>query len=196
MPVRRKIPFCEGIYFITFTCFRWLPLIELTRGHDFVYQWFDRLQSLGHFVCGYVIMPNHVHALLGFRKSRLSINSVIGNGKRYIGYQIIDQLERDKQFELLAKLETGVSNSDRKRGKLHKIWQSSFDWKECDSDKIINQKLDYIHTNPCTGKWNLARSPIDYLHSSAGFYLGEKQHGFTVTHYQELDDIDLTTEIR
>jgi len=35
----------EGIYFITFTCHNWLPLIELTKGYDFVYQFFHVLES-------------------------------------------------------------------------------------------------------------------------------------------------------
>ena len=196
MPVRRKIPFREGIYFITFTCFQWMHLIRLTHGYDLVYQWFDKLYSLGHYVCGYVIMPNHIHLLTGFRNSPLSINSIVGNGKRYLGYQIIDRLEQNNELELLTKLQKGVSAGDRKRGKLHEIWQPSFDWKECDSEHILIQKLDYIHANPCTGKWNLADSPVDYIHSSAGFYLGMEHPEYRITHYQELDDFDLTKENR
>ena len=141
-------------------------------------------------------MPNHIHLLTGFRNSPLSINSIVGNGKRYIGYQIIDRLEQNNELELLTKLQKGVSAGDRKRGKLHEIWQPSFDWKECDSEHILIQKLDYIHANPCTGKWNLADSPVDYIHSSAGFYLGMEHQEYRITHYQELDDFDLTKENR
>ena len=44
------------------------------------------------------------------------------------------------------------------------------------------QKLNYIHNNPCKGKWMLAASPIDYKFSSAGFYeTGNDEYGF-LTH--------------
>ncbi|MCY7309672.1 MAG: hypothetical protein LH619_02740 [Chitinophagaceae bacterium] len=35
MPVKRQIPEPDGAYFITFTCYQWKPLIELTNGYDF-----------------------------------------------------------------------------------------------------------------------------------------------------------------
>ncbi len=38
----------DGIYFITFTCYKWMPLIELTNSHDLVYKRFDYLKSKGH----------------------------------------------------------------------------------------------------------------------------------------------------
>ncbi len=51
----------------------------------------------------------------------------------------------------------GVTASER--GKLHEVFESSFDIKECFSKRIIIQKLNYIHFNPCTGKWMLADCP-------------------------------------
>jgi REP element-mobilizing transposase RayT len=92
MPVKRKITEPDGVYFITFTCCQWLPLIEITKSYDLIYNWFDHLKSKGHYVTGYVIMPNHVHALIGFRNTGQSINTV-GNGKRFIAYEIINRLK-------------------------------------------------------------------------------------------------------
>jgi len=42
MSVHTKID-KEGIYFITFTCHGWLPLIELSQGYDEVYNFFTAL---------------------------------------------------------------------------------------------------------------------------------------------------------
>ncbi|WP_144888683.1 hypothetical protein [Lacibacter cauensis] len=58
MPVKTSIPFTDGIFSITFTCTNWLPLIEIVNGYDIVYNWFDHLKSNGHYITGYVIMPN------------------------------------------------------------------------------------------------------------------------------------------
>lgn len=73
MSVRKQISEVNGVYFITFTCVRWLPLFEITNGYDAVYKWFDYLKQKGHYIIGYVIMPNHLHALIAFSKTDQSI---------------------------------------------------------------------------------------------------------------------------
>ena len=81
---------------------------------------------------------------------------------------------------------------EKRKGKQHEIFEPSFDWKECTSEKFIIQKLNYIHENPCQGKWQLALAPQAYKHSSAKFYVeGEHLH-YPVTSYEDLQDIDLT----
>ncbi|MBI5856471.1 MAG: hypothetical protein HZB42_02375 [Sphingobacteriales bacterium] len=45
MPVRRDIPYNRGLFFITFTCHKWLPLIEQTNSYDLVYNWFSQATS-------------------------------------------------------------------------------------------------------------------------------------------------------
>ena len=193
MSVRRAITEYDGLYFITFTCSRWLKLFETANGYDTVYKWFDYLKSRGHFITGYVVMPNHVHALIAFRNTQgQSINSIIGNGKRFMAYEIIKRLNDQGHAELLEQLASFVNDTDRRRGKLHEVFEPSFDWKECKSDKFIEQKLNYIHENPCRGEWNLADQPQDYLHSSARYYVTGEHGVYEVMSYSELEDIDLT----
>ena len=193
MSVGRGITGNDGLYFITFTCYRWLTLFEITNGYDIVYNWFDHLKSKGHFITGYVIMPNHVHALIGFCNTQgHSINSIIGTGKRFMAYEIVKRLNEQGQTELLEQLASFVNDTDRKRGKLHEVFEPSFDWKECTSDKFIEQKLNYIHENPCRGEWNLAVQQQDYHHSSAKYYITGEQGFYEVMSYTELKDIDLT----
>lgn len=192
MSVRRQIAEKDGLYFVTFTCARWLPLFEIANAYDVVYRWFDFLKSRGHYVVGYVIMPNHVHALIAFRAGDKSINAAIGNGKRFMAYEIVDRLQVQGNEEILFHLSSYVNKTDRKRGKLHEVFEPSFDWKECIGTKFIEQKLDYIHENPCRGNWGLASEPIHYVHSSARFYLTGEQGVYEVVSYAELEDIDLT----
>ena len=45
MPVRRDIPYQEGLFFITFTCFKCIPLIDLTNSYDLIYSWFNYLKN-------------------------------------------------------------------------------------------------------------------------------------------------------
>jgi hypothetical protein len=38
------------------------------------------------------------------------------------------------------------------------------------SREVARQKLDYIHFNPVSGKWKLAKDDLGYYYSSARFY--------------------------
>ena len=78
------------------------------------------------------------------------------------------------------------------RNKKQEVWKDSFDWKECRTNPYMQQKLDYMHDNPCKGKWNLAPAPVDYEHSSAKYYITGEQSVYAVMSYLELADINLT----
>ena len=186
----------DGIYFITFTCYKWLHLFQISNAYDAIYKWFDVLKSQGHYILSYVIMPNHLHALLAFRNTKpLTINTIVGNGKRFIAYEIITNLEFGKSYQLLQQLRKGVTKKESYKGKLHQVFEPSFEWKSCRSPKFLKQKLDYIHNNPCKGRWNLSENPWNYTHSSAKFYFYGKQGVYEVKHYKDLQDIDLTKAI-
>ncbi len=174
----------SGIYFITFTCFNWLSLIDMTKGYDLVYNWFDVLLAKGHSVTSYVIMPNHLHLLLHYSGGTQSLNTIVGNGKRFMAYDIVKKLEQQNEWKLLNSMGLGVEASDRRRGKKHEVWKDSFDVKECRTEKFVLQKLPYIHNNPCSGKWKLAESSQLYLHSSALFYLSGKHSCYPVKDYR------------
>ena len=185
----------DGIFFITVTCYKWIPLLQMTNTYDAVYKWFNYLKAKGHHITGFVIMPNHIHLLIAFSKTGKNINKIIGNGKRFLAYEMVKQLKHLGNTSVLNQLAEAVEITDRKRGKLHEVFEDSFDIKECLTVKFIKQKLDYIHNNPCSGKWMLADCPQNYLHSSAKFYFTGQQGIFPVTHVQELMDIDLTQSL-
>ena len=195
MPVKTQIPYDHGHYFISFTCHKWLPLFELVKGYDLVYTWFDVLKQHCHLVTGFVIMPNHIHVMIAFRKTAKCINKIVGDGKRFIAYAIIQRLKEKGAVKLLRELEKAVCYSDQKRGKRHEIWEDSFDWKECRNRSFTSQKLNYMHDNPCTGKWMLAENPADYIHSSARYYITGEHGVYPVLNFLELEDIDLSIPI-
>ncbi len=65
--------------------------------------------------------------------------------------------------------------------KIHEVWELSFDWKLCSSINFTKQKLNYMHDNPCSGKWNLCNSPVNYIHSSAKYYLAGEEGIYIVS---------------
>jgi len=58
-----------------------------------VYKWFNYLKQTNHYITGYVIMPNHLHALIAFSNTGKNINKIIGNGKRFMAYDIVGKLK-------------------------------------------------------------------------------------------------------
>jgi REP element-mobilizing transposase RayT len=194
MTVRRKIQEHNGLYFITFTCARWLPLFEITSGYKVVYQWFDYLKSRGHSIIAYTIMPNHVHCLIAFKQSSQSINTIVANGKRFMAYDLVKLLQEHKHINVLAKMSEWVNNTDRKRNKKHEVFEPSFDCKECRSTAFVWQKIHYIHQNAAKEKGNRVVIAEDYQHSSASQYFNNIVKGYEVLHYGNLDEVDLSVE--
>lgn len=93
MSVRKQITESFGIYFITFTCARWVPLFEITNRYQAEYNWFDYLKQNEPNIVGYVIMPNHVHVIIAFGNSGKSINRIIANGKNFMAYELVKLLK-------------------------------------------------------------------------------------------------------
>ena len=173
-----------GTYFCTLVCYRWLPLFKITNFYDQVYNWFDHLKTKGCYILGDVIMPNHLHALL-YPTSGL-LNKLMANGKRFMAYEMVKHLEQGKRYALLKELEKGVQPNERRKGKKHQVFRLSFDARQCFDEKMVEQKLDYLHHNPVQGKWNLVGDDVDYQHSSARFYATGVHGVYEVTHYKEI----------
>ena len=173
------------VYFCTFTCYRWLPLFEQANAYSSVYRWFEHLKKDDCLILGYVIMPNHVHCLLYPTHSKKPLNLLVGEGKRFMAYSIVNALRKSKKSDLLNKLKQGVTHSERRTGKLHQVFRLSFHARVCFNEKMLEQKLDYIHHNPVSGKWRLVDDFAEYLHSSAAYYETGTKNTY-LTHYKEV----------
>ena len=162
-----------------------MSLIEITNSYDFIYRRMKKLIENGNQIIGYVIMPNHIHFTLFIPENGKNIKSIIGEEKRMLAYHIVHELKKLNRNDLLKKLSDGVKEWEKKRGKLHQVFTYSFEAKQIHSDKFHEQKLIYMHNNPLKGKWNLAKTPEDYEHSSAAFYFSGKPGRVKVTHYKD-----------
>ncbi|HEY8934895.1 MAG TPA: hypothetical protein VIM65_06720 [Cyclobacteriaceae bacterium] len=174
------------VYFCTVTCYKWLPLFEQAKAYRSVYRWFDHLKDDGCLLLGYVIMPNHFHALLYPTHSGTSLSKIVGDGKRFMAYDIVNTLKKSGHTSLLQDLVDGVEAKEKLKGKKHQVFRLSFDARKCFNESMIEQKLQYIHHNPVQGKWNLVEDFTQYEHSSAGFYELNEHKGIPITHYKDL----------
>jgi putative transposase len=201
MAIKLKHSSVYSTYFCTFTCFNWLPLFHLTDSYDLVYKWFNYLKDEKKTeVIAYVIMPNHLHCILHFRDENFELNKIIGNAKRFLAYEIVKRLEKRvtagsapsatpcvETEVIINALMDAVSAREKKKGQIHKVFEESFDGKAIFSQKFLDQKIGYIHNNPISGKWQLAKDFTGYEHSSASFYeLGVVKH-FKPLHFMDVE---------
>lgn len=115
------------MYFITFTLYKWKPLFQITGAYDAGYKWFDHLYTRGASVNGFVIMPDPLHTLLYFSTLYQSLNTIIGNAKRFMAYEISSRLEQQKEELLPEELYGAVKKRERAKGQRYRVFEESFD---------------------------------------------------------------------
>ncbi|MEP6512680.1 MAG: hypothetical protein ABJA79_02340 [Parafilimonas sp.] len=49
-------------------------------------------------------MPDHLHAIVAFRNTGQTINSMTGNGKRFLAFDLVTVLEQKQEFDILKQL--------------------------------------------------------------------------------------------
>ena len=101
-------------------------------------------------------MPKHVHTLISFIDTIQPINTIIGNGKRFMAYEIINRLTTNNETRLLEQLTNNEVTARKQNNKQHEVWELSFHWKECWSNGVIYQKSDYMHTIQWSGNGHCA----------------------------------------
>jgi putative transposase len=187
MAIKLKHSNTFSTYFITFTCIKWIPLFDITQSYDTVYKWFSVLKEKHNGdIVSYVIMPNHLHIIVHFKDEAFNLNNIVSNGKRFIAYEIINRLEHRSNVEMLNRLENLVTERELNKGQLHKVFKDSFDAKAIITQTFLMQKINYIHNNPVSGKWMLAKDFVEYEHSSAAFYEIQEVKHYHPLHYADL----------
>jgi REP element-mobilizing transposase RayT len=135
------------------------------------YRWFEYLKSFNILTIGFVIMPNHFHGIFFIpHNCKKSINQILSDGKRFLAYEIINKLQILKKTNILEELNKATTLRERHAGKRHRVFKTSSDIKEIYDHEMLIKKLDYIHHNPCKGKWLLVDDFRLYRYSSAAFY--------------------------
>ena len=158
--------------FITITCLDCKPVLREDRLKDIITESLSFLcRSNRVSVYAFVIMSNHMHLIWQIMGEN-ERDAVQRDFLKFTGQQILKILRNEKsplQDELL------VNAKDRK----FQVWERNSLSISLWSDKVMWQKVDYIHNNPV--KAQLCRCPEDYKYSSASFYFnGEKRWNFLI----------------
>ena len=104
-----------------------------------------------------------------------------------MAYGLVKRLKKSGRLVvLLSQLAAGVQPREEEKGKLHQVFRLSFDARLCHDEEMLEQKLEYIHHNPVSGKWSLVKDYALYQHSSAGYYDQADDNKY-ITHYKEVN---------
>jgi putative transposase len=161
MPTRLRRYYGAGFsHFITTSCYQRLPLLGSRRSRDLFLGVLERVRRRYHFaVVGYVVMPEHVHLLLG-EPERGDPSAVMKALKQGFARCLLRRLRRDGDEKQLALWRTPVE-----RGR---IWQPRFyDFVVFSEHKRV-EKLRYMHRNPV--KRGLVAEPQHWAWSSFRHY--------------------------
>lgn len=172
MPQHFKV--YDGAYphFVTSTIVFWIPVF---CRDDYFRVLTD---SLGHcvehkglVVHGYVVMPNHFHAVLSQSEGRLS--DVIRDMKKHTAKAIAAKLEADGRITWLNAMRRAAGHEGGVR-----VWDEAFHPEQVYSEQFCRQKLDYMHNNPVRAGY--VSDPSEWTYSSAGLYYRDDESAVPV----------------
>ena len=150
------------LHFITCSCYRREPLLDTPRRRDLLLTVLEQVRRRYQFVVvGYVIMPEHIHLLIGEPQVKTP-STVMQALKLGFARRVLAQTRRQRspaQATLFDRIP-------------QHIWQKRFyDFNVWTEHKRI-EKLRYIHRNPVTR--GLVASPELWRWSSfRGYFLNE-----------------------
>lgn len=174
--IRNSRMLLNEVYFWTDTINDWKLLLADDEFKKIIVEsWRALAQRKMIVIYGFVIMPNHLHVIWEML-SRTGKEMPYASFNKFTSHQFLEYLRKERTKKLT---EYRVDELERN----HRFWQRDPLAIRMDSQKKVEQKLEYIHTNPLQERWNLASQPENYYWSSAKFYQhGMDEFGF-LTHY-------------
>lgn len=155
-------------HYVTLVTYERVPIFKSEEAREiFVNVLSETREKYSYKLIGYVIMPDHVHAIINNRSGSISdwLRRVRGNSAR----KILAWLRDDDHLQSLKKLELSLP---QKRNHTHAVWQKDPSVIDLWSPKFVRQKLNYLHMNPVRA--GLCQHPAEWKWSSCRAYLPHK----------------------
>ena len=171
-PIRKKMARWEvpgGVRFITFSCFKRLPLLSNARIADLFADVMRETLSLNAVdLVAWVIMPEHVH-LLVITSSHAPLDKPLSLMKQRVAQRVIGAWRSDVENTAAAAVLSRVRDD---RGH-HRFWQrgGGFDRSVRDRTEFL-KTIRYIHRNPVEREF--VDDPAEWRWSSVRWWMGQR----------------------
>ncbi len=157
----------DGVYFITFAVQGWVDVFTRNEYKDII---IDNLaycqKNKGLELFAWCLMTNHVHLIARSAEGN-NLSDILRDFKKFTSKAVLKAIaENDRESRkewLLTYFKTEKGN---------RFWRADNKPIELWSNKVIDQKLSYLHNNPV--EEGLVFRAEDYVYSSAIDYAGSK----------------------
>ena len=170
---KRTFTSIGNTHFVTFSCAGRRKLLNTPRSKQIVISILGDIVDRGKVnVSGFVVMPDHVHALLWYTNGDNEHSKVIQTWKRLSAHHLI-QYYREVSPDVLEHLK--VIRNGRK---ITSVWTRRFFDSNPRSLEELRGTLKYIHENPVY--YGLSNTPAGYIWSSAPWYDDRQNVGIKI----------------
>lgn len=164
----------DGLYFVSFAVVEWLDVFTRNEYKDILVESLAFCQkNKGMEIVAWCIMTNHVHLIFGSVGGQHP-SQLLGDFKRFTSKAIVQAIKENPQESrkefLLEHFSKAASKSSNVNG--YQFWRHDNKPIELWSNKVILEKVNYIHDNPVEA--GLVFNPWDYVYSSAIDYADGK----------------------
>ncbi len=157
----------EGVYFVSFAVQGW---VDVFTRNDYKNILMDNLKFCQDYkgleIFAWCVMTNHVHLVIR-AKDGFRLPDILRDFKKFtskaIVHAITNNIQESRKEWLLEQFITPEG---------FRFWQGDNKPIELWSNKVIDEKINYIHQNPVED--GIVFRAEDYLYSSASDYAGEK----------------------
>ena len=171
MPTGYQIQDQDRLHFVTLQVVEWVDIFTRQKYRDIIIDalnYCSRHKALE--IYGYVIMSNHIHLLA--RSGNENLSGTLRDFKSFTSKEILKAIDEGPESRTKWMLAIFKNAAIRhKRNSDYQFWTHENHAMEIFSSKFVEQKLDYIHTNPVRA--GLVENPEEYIYSSAKNYAGE-----------------------
>jgi putative transposase len=161
----------DQLYFASFAVVNWIDLFIRNEYKEILLaSWRHCQAKKGLEIYGWCIMTSHVHMIIGTHGDKLE--NIMRDMKKHTSAALKEAIrqhpaESRREWMLWMMEKAGKENSQNTN---FQLWQQDNHPIELFDDKILHQKLDYVHYNPVVA--GIVENPEDYLYSSARDYCG------------------------
>jgi len=155
-----------GLYFVSFATVNWIEVFTRQIYFDVLAKSIGYCRTnKGMELYAYCFMPSHVHLI--FRSSNEQPMELLRDFKKHTAKKVIETIKNNSQESRKKLLLWLFERAGKKQGNISKyqFWQHHNQPIELWSEKVIKQKIDYIHNNPV--ELGFVTDAIDWKYSSA-----------------------------
>lgn len=154
------------VHFVTFSVYRKRKLLDHDHAKRIFLGWFNEVLDQYEATCvGFVLMPDHIHALVWLKKVG-QLSRFIHSWKRRSSVGL-----REWYRQVSPQYTAGFGEGDR-------FWQPKYYAFEIYERKTLEEKLQYMHLNPV--RVGLATVATDWRWSSARWYEWNRSVGVPI----------------